>query len=297
MKAEYITPALTIFDDSGMIDYKGNAKLIRHLIDGKVDGMVPLGSTGEFTILPFDERKKFLDFYFSEVSGSVKLVPGTGCTNFNDTVALSNHVLKKGAEAVLVICQYYYGMRDEEIFHYYNTLAKAIEGNVYLYNFPARTSTDFTPELVLSLLRENKNIVGMKESVSTFAHTRAIMDEIMDEFPDFRMYSGFDDQFLDNIDYGGCGSIGAISNILPTLCSGEVAAKNAGDQDEVLRYKHKIHRLMRLYSIDSNCSGLFKEILKARGMDICTYTHFPFDKTSSASIEEGLALVESVLSE
>lgn len=297
MKAEIVTPALTIFNNDGTIDYNGNRKLIRHLIDNNVDGIVPLGSTGEFTSLSYKQKKDFLDFYISEVSGRVKLLPGTGCIDYKETIELSNFALKKGVEGVLIIGQYYYGMTQEDIFHYYDYLSERIEGNIYLYNFPARTSTDFTPEAVHKLLKKHKNIVGMKESVSSFAHTRDIMQLIKDDFPDFKMFSGFDDQFLDNIDFGGQGSIGAISNLLPELWSSWVAARNNEDFEKIVKIKEKILSLMRLYSIELNCSGLFKEILKARGLDINTTTLFPFENVKKESIEEALTLISKVINE
>lgn len=294
MKAKIVTPTLTIFNQEGAIDYEGNRTLIRHLVDHGVDGVVPLGSTGEFTILPFEEKKKFLEFYLKEINGAVKVLPGTGCINHEETVKLSNFALQNGADGVLVIGQYYYGISQEEIFHYYDFLASRIEGNVYLYNFPARTNSTFEPETVLRLLRKHKNIVGMKESVSSFTHTRDILDLIQDEFPDFQMYSGFDDQFLDNVDYGGQGSIGAISNLLPGLWSGWVKARNMENWEDIIKYKKKIHKLMRLYQLETNCSGLFKAVLKARGLDICTQSMFPFDQVRKESVSEALALIESV---
>lgn len=296
MKAEIITPMLTIFNNDGTIDYEGNKQLIKHLIDNGVNGIVPLGSTGEFTTLNLEQKKEFISFCLSEVNGAVKVLPGTGCIDFKDTIELSNFALKKGADGVLIIGQYYYGMTQEDIYHYYDYLAEHINGNIYLYNFPARTSTDFEPETVLRLLRKHKNIVGMKESVSGFPHTRAIMTLIENEFPDFKMYSGFDDQFLDNIDFGGCGSIGAISNILPELWRDWVCAKNTSNYKEITTIKRKIHSLMRLYQIECNCSGLFKHILKARGLDINTTTLFPFENVKEESIKEALDLINEVMS-
>lgn len=294
MKANIITPVLTIFNQDGSIDYKGNKRLIAYLLDNGVDGVVPLGSTGEFTILSFEERRRFLEFYLGEIGGAVKVLPGTGCVNRRETIELSNFALKKGAEAVLIIGEYYYAMSQEEIFGYYHELASEIEGNVYLYNFPARTGTDFTPETVLRLLRANKNIVGMKESVSSFGHSRDIMRLVQPEFPDFKLYSGFDDQFLDNVDYGGAGSIGAISNLLPGLWADWVQAKNSGDYERVMAGKQKIHKLMRLYQLESNCSTLFKEVLRARGMDIGTTSMFPFGQVKSESLREALDLIECI---
>lgn len=296
MKAQIITPALTIFKDDNSIDYDGNRKLIKHLVENGVDGIVPLGSTGEFTTLTFEQKKEFISFYLSEVNGAVKVLPGTGCIDYKETIELSNFALEKGAEGVLIIGQYYYGMTQEDIFHYYDYLAERINGNIYLYNFPARTSTDFEAETVLRLLKKHKNIVGMKESVSEFAHTREILALIQKDFPDFKMFSGFDDQFLDNIDFGGSGSIGAISNLLPQLWRSWVEARNSNNNEKIAAIKKKINSLMRLYQIECNCSGLFKHILKARGLDINTKTLFPFEDVKKESIEEGLALIEKVMS-
>ncbi|GAB6087202.1 dihydrodipicolinate synthase family protein [Alkaliphilus crotonatoxidans] len=297
MQAEIVTPALTVFNDDGSIDYQGNRRLIRHLIDHGVDGIVPLGSTGEFTTLSVDQKIDFLDFYLSEIDGSVKVLPGTGSIDYRQTIELSNFALKRGAEGVLIIGQYYYGMTQADIFHYYDYLAKRIEGNIYLYNFPARTHTDFTPETVVRLLQSNNNIVGMKESVSSFGHTRDLMQVIKKDFPDFKMYSGFDDQFLDNVDFGGQGSIGALSNLFPELWSKWVKAKNGGNYEQIIDIKQKILALMRLYDIECNCFGLFKEILKERGLDINTTTLFPFERVRRESVEEALKIIATVMDE
>lgn len=294
MKAQILTPSLTIFNDDESIDYEGNRKLIRHLIDNGVDGIVPLGSTGEFTSLTFKQKRDFIDFYLSEVGGNVQVLPGTGCIDYRETIELSNFALNRGAEGVLIIGQYYYGMTQEDIFHYYDYLATNIDGDIYLYNFPDRTGTTFTPETVLRLLQSHKNIVGMKESVSSFDHTRDIMQLVREDFPNFKMYSGFDNQFLDNIDFGGRGGISAISNILPDLWSKWVTAKNNEDYETIIDIKKKIFSLMRLYKIECNCSGLFKELLKSRGLDINTTTLFPFEYVKKESIKEGLSIIERI---
>lgn len=295
MNAEIITPTLTIFDEQGKIDYAGNEKLLTSLMESGIDGVVPLGSTGEFTSLSLTEKKEFIDFNIKLAGNKMKVLPGTGCIDFNETVELSNYALEKGAQRVLIIGQYYYGMSQGEIFHYYDTLAGAISGPLYLYNFPDRTGTDFEPQTVLALLRKHGNIVGMKESVGGFGHTRAIMDCIASEFPDFEMYSGFDDQFLDNVDYGGRGSIGALSNLFPGVWADLVKAKNLDDYQGILAGKSKIHRLMPLYQMQSNVFALFKNILKVRGMEISTTCLFPFEKVDEDILNEALALVESVV--
>ncbi len=294
-KLKIVTPVLTIFNDDDTIDYDGNGRLINHLLDNGIDGIVVLGSTGEFTAISFEDKKKLIKFSIDTVNKRGSVLVGTGCQKVSDTIELSNFAIENGAEGVLIIGEYYYAMSDEEIFHYYDYIAPKINGNVYLYNFPARTGTSFTPDIVLNLLRKHKNIVGMKESVGGFGHTRDIMSVIKKEFPKFKMYSGFDDQFLDNADYGGVGGIGAISNLFPQLWSSWVKARNENDTKSVLAIKVKIMRLMELYQIESNCSGLFKHILKDRGLDINTKTLFPFENVSEKSVSKALDLINSVL--
>ncbi len=293
--AKIVTPTLTIFNNDGTIDFDGNKKLVNHLLDNGIDGIVVLGSTGEFTSISFEDKKKLVKETIDEVDKRGIVLVGSTCLDVNETIALSNFSIENGADGVLVICQYYYGMSDEEIFHYYDFIAPKIKGDVYLYNFPDRTKTSFTPDLVLRLLKKHKNIVGMKESVAGFGHTRDIMRLVKKEFPNFKMYSGFDDQFLDNIDYGGVGSIGAISNLLPELWSSWVKAKNENNLEQIVVIKSKIMDLMKLYQLETNCSGLFKHILKARGLDINTTTLFPFESVSEKSIKDALELIDSII--
>lgn len=296
MSAKIVTPLLTIFNDDGSVDKEGNDKLINFLFDNGVDGVVVLGSTGEFTALDFETRKNVIKDSIAAVNKRGVVLAGTGYTTPQGTIELSNYALECGADGVLIIGEYYYGMSQDEIFHYYDYLAENINGNVYLYNFPARTGTDFEAETVLKLCRKHKNIVGMKESVGSFAHTRNIMATIQDEFPDFIMYSGFDEQFNDNVDFGGAGSIGAISNLFPKLWSDLVKAKNEKDYEKTVEFRVKVMKLMKLYDLESNCSGLFKEILKRMEiLDVNTTTLFPFEKTSEEAIAQAIELIKKTV--
>lgn len=295
MSIKIMTPVLTIFDNDGAIDYEGNKLLIKHLLDNGIKAMVPLGSTGEFTGISYEDRKLFIDFYLDQTNGKAEIYPGTGCVTPEQTIELSNYALDRGAKGVLIIGQYYFGMTQDDIFHYYDYLATHIKGDVYLYNFPARTKTDFNADTIIKLLRKHKNIVGIKESVSGFAHTRDLMYQLKPEFSNFKVFSGFDDQFLDNVDYGGVGSIGALSNLFPELWSNWVEAKTNNDYDTVVRIKKQILSLMRLYQIECNCSGLFKHILNRRGLKINTTTLFPFEDVAQESIDEAMQLINDVL--
>ncbi|MDU7115059.1 MAG: dihydrodipicolinate synthase family protein, partial [Peptoniphilus harei] len=96
------------------------------LVDGGVDGILVLGSTGEFTVLDYEDKLKFAKDYYDYTNGRVDLYFGSNCPSFEDTVKLSNEAIKIGYKGVMVIGPYYFGTDDEKMFIYYNELAKKV---------------------------------------------------------------------------------------------------------------------------------------------------------------------------
>ena len=294
MKATIYTPTVTIFNDLGEFDFEGNRKVIEYLIEGGVDGLVPLGSTGEFTTLSLSEKKEFIKFYVKTVNERVQVLPGTGCMDYDKTVELSNYALSLGVKGVLIIPPYYYALSQDEGFKYYDKIAKNVNGDVYIYNFKARTGFDISPETVLKLAKKNKNIKGMKDSTADIAHTRKVLLKVLPERPDFEMYSGFDDQFIPNVIAGGRGCISAISNIYPELWSEWVQAVNNNKFDTIQAIGNKIDKLMGLYDIQSNFSLLFKKLMVEEGVEINTNTLFPFETIENDNYEKALMIVKEI---
>ena len=294
MKATIYTPTVTIFNDLGEFDFEGNRKVIEYLIEGGVDGLVPLGSTGEFTTLSLSEKKEFIKFYVKTVNERVQVLPGTGCMDYDKTVELSNYALSLGVKGVLIIPPYYYALSQDEGFKYYDKIAKNVNGDVYIYNFKARTGFDISPETVLKLAKKNKNIKGMKDSTADIAHTRNVLLKVLPERPDFEIYSGFDDQFIPNVIAGGRGCISAISNIYPKLWSEWVQAVNNNKFDTIQTIGNKIDKLMELYDVQSNFSLLFKKLMVEEGVEINTNTLFPFENIKNDNYEKALMIVKEI---
>lgn len=294
MKAKIITPVVTIFDKNGKIDYEGNKKVIDYLINNGVDGLAPLGSTGEFPSMSFEEKKEFLRFYSKEVANRVPIIAGTGSMILEETVELSNYAFDLGITSVLIIPPYYFGMSQEEGFHYYDTLAKRIKANIYIYNFKARSGFDMSPETTLKLVQKHNNIIGMKDSTDDVNHTKEVLYSVLPSRPDFEMYSGFDSHFIPNVIAGGSGCIAAISNVFPELWAANVKAVNEGNFEEIKNIGKKIDILMKLYSIDSNFSLLFKKLMVERGLEVGTTTLFPFENISSDKYEKAIGIVKDL---
>ena len=168
--AKIIAPVVTIFNEEEKPDYAGNKKVIDFLIEGGLDGILVLGSAGEFPDLNEQERLDFFRFYAEYVNGRVELLAGTGCIRYADTLALSNAVYELGYTP-MVISPYYFEMDQEKLFVYYDRLAKDVKGDLYLYNFPPRTGHSIAPETIRRLIDANPNIIGLKDSVSIPGHT------------------------------------------------------------------------------------------------------------------------------
>ena len=274
-KANFLTPVVTAFDANGNLDVQANKNVWDHLIKGGVDGLVIMGSTGEFFSMTTEQKKELIKLVVEYVNKRTKVYIGTSCMTVEDTVELSNFALEVGADAVMIISPYYFALSNESVEFFYDKVAGAVKGDIYLYNFPDRTGHDLTPEVTLNLLRKHKNIVGFKDTVSEMGHTRKLMTTVLDEFPDFVILSGFDENFVHNILCGGSGCIGGLSNLCPELFADWVKAIDAKNMEEVARIQKIVDKLMDLYSIGTPFIPIMKKAMMIRGVEMQDYCTKP----------------------
>lgn len=234
-KAMFLTPVVTAFNKEGKLDAQANRNVWEHLIKGGIDGIVIMGSTGEFFSMSMEAKKELIDLATDYINKRVKLYIGTSCMTIEETVELSNYALEKGADAVMIIGPYYFSLSPESIEYYFDEVAKQVKGDIYLYNFPDRNGYDLTAEITLNLLRKNKNIVGFKDTVSEMGHTRRLLATVRDEFPEFVVLSGYDENLAHVMLSDGNGCIGGLSNLYPEVFTKWVKAINEKDMDEVTR--------------------------------------------------------------
>lgn len=285
-KAKFLTPVITAFDANGELDIEANKRIWEHLIKGGIDGVVLLGSTGEFFSMTIEQKYKIIEEAANYMKNRVKLYVGTACNLISETIELSNFALKKGAEAVMVIGPYYFSLSNESIEYYFDTLAKSIDGNIYLYNFPDRTGYDLNPDVTLKLLRKNKNIVGYKDTVSEMGHTRELLTKILKEFPNFEIFCGFDENFVHNMLSGGAGCIGGLSNLYPELFASWVNAINKKDFEKVENIQKQVNELMSLYTIGIPFIPILKRALQLEGLKLDDFCIKPLLETNFLQEEE-----------
>lgn len=275
MKPQFLTPVVTAFDAKGRVDKEANERIYDRLVQGGMDGIVLLGSVGEFYCLSVAEQKGLVDLAVQTVKDRCKIIVGTSSMCVDESIELSNYAYEKGADAVMVITPYYFDLSDESIEAFYDKIAASINVRLYLYNFPARTGYDLKPEVALKLAGKHKNIIGYKDSVAYMGHTRDLANIMLPEFPEFEIYSGFDENLVHNILSGGAGCIGGLSNIVPGLFSRWIKAVVAGRQEEIKNCQQSVNKMMRIYDVCTPFISAIKQAMILKGVQMDVHSRFP----------------------
>lgn len=275
MNAAYMTPAITLFQEDGTLDLESQEKLFDHLIAHGVDGILVEGSSSEFFALSMEQRRKLAEFAIEKIDHRVKLIIGTSHMVADAIVEFSNECLDAGADAVMILPPYYFHFGPEALLQYYDRLASQIHGPIYIYNFPDNTGYTIPVQTVLQLATLHSNIIGIKDTISGMDHTEELIKAVKPKLPDFEIYSGFDNNFAHNILAGGNGCIGALSNVVPEVCTAWAKAFRDQDLEGVANGQQIIDRLMALYSISSPFLPAIKEACRLRGLAKSSAGTFP----------------------
>ena len=286
MNASYITPAITLFREDGSLDKENQKALYENLIKNHIDGILVQGSIGEFFAMPMAQRLELAEFAIQTIDHRTLCLIGTASMIPEEIVPYSNKCLELGADGVVIIPPYYFRLDSDAVFRYFDELLAQINGNVYLYNFPDRTGYSMDAQTILKLAKKHKNLKGIKDTISGMDHTRELINVIKSEVPEFKVYSGFDDNTAHNVLSGGDGCIGGISNVIPELCTKWVAAIRSDDFKTVAECQQKINRLMDIYSISSNFIPVIKQAAKLRGIISSTGCIFPSVPTDDDQTEK-----------
>lgn len=268
---QFISPVITPFNDDLTIDVPGYRQVISRALEAGLDGVLIMGSAGEFYTLRPEERDELTLAAVQEVSGHGRLMVGTGACSTRDAVAASQRAVELGATEIMVVSPYYFSLDDDTLFDHYCAIANAVPVDVLLYNFPLRTVHDLKPGLVLRLADACPNIVGIKDTVVDPGHTRAIIDKTR-HLDRFETFSGFDIQFALNGLMGGAGCIAALSNIWPDLCAAWAKAVAGGDNAAINHCQRVIDVAARVYDVTAVFIGALKHAMALRGVSIGTKT-------------------------
>jgi 2-dehydro-3-deoxy-D-pentonate aldolase len=289
-----LIPAMvTPFDDRGEVDLRATEAVVEHLIDAKVDGISPLGSTGESSHLTGDERKRFAEEVTRIVAGRVPLLIGVGAAGTRETIDLARHAESVGADGVLVVSPFYWKVSEEALFKHFAAVAESVDIPALIYNLPVLTGIDLSPSLVVRLARECPNVKGLKDTVTEYSHIWSVLREVKPLKSDFSVLAGFEDLILPSMLAGGDGSICGLANVAPDLFVGLVRAAHNGDLGEAAELHRRVLSLMGLVSLSDTPLGAIKLAMNVLGVPISPAVRGPALPAS----EEARAKVEAVLCE
>lgn len=243
---------VTPFEANGQVDYDALERLIDHIIDGGVEYLVSLGTTGENVTLSAEERKRVFAFTAEKAAGRVGLVAGIAGNNTLDVVDQIKNFNTNGYDAILSASPQYNKPTQEGIYQHYKAIAEASPLPVILYNVPSRTGSNVIAETTVRLARDFKNIIGIKEASGNFDQ----MNQIMRDKPaDFLLISGDDPITLPMVALGGAGVISVIGNVLPHKTSEMTRLCLAGDFTGAQKIHSQLIDFTRLMFVEGNPAG------------------------------------------
>lgn len=263
-------PSITVTGEDGSIDYGLWGRHLDHLAEAGINGVLIFGSIGEFYAFPTEEKIKAIKFAVDRVAGRMKVIAGVSGTIYDDVLRMTKAATAAGADAVMAVSPYYFGPSNGAALRYFSGIAKETDLPIVLYNFPARTGSDLSAELVASLVRQIPTICGTKDTVDCASHTRKVIRSVRAVRKDFSVLSGFDEYYFTNRIAGGNGVLCGLTNVIPEVFVAMHKAYEAHRFDEALRYAESISRLMSIYDVCDLFISAVKCGVRARGLPIST---------------------------
>jgi 4-hydroxy-tetrahydrodipicolinate synthase len=294
MESQFITPAITVFDEKTRPDKEENLRLYSHLQIGGVSGFVVMGSMGEFFSLDIERAQQLIDIAAMFPKRGMRVFAGASRMDPEECVVLSNYAHDKGLDGVMIISPFYFPLSPTAIYDFYSSIAAKTPANIVIYNFPARTGYSILPETILKLADKFKNIRGIKDTILEMGHTADLIKEVKSRLPYFEVYSGFDNNFAHNVLSGGNGCIGGLSNIIPEFVSTWMKALKDEDLSATSRCQRYIDKMMDIFNIGDCFIPVIKMALKLRGIitsDLCAP---PIARVDSSLAESVVALLASL---
>jgi 4-hydroxy-tetrahydrodipicolinate synthase len=203
---------VTPFNEDGSVDFNSLEKLVDFVIDGGVNYVVTLGTTGETPTLSKEEKKDIINQTFQFVAGRVPVVVGIGGNNTNEVVKEIETLPIEKATAILSASPYYNKPSQEGLFQHYKALAASTNKPIILYNVPGRTGSNIAAATTIRLANEVENINGIKEASGNMMQCMQIL---RDKPQEFLVVSGDDALALGQIAYGMRGVISVAANCFP----------------------------------------------------------------------------------
>jgi 4-hydroxy-tetrahydrodipicolinate synthase len=243
------TAIVTPFKKNGKIDDAALERVIQHQVKGGVDGIVPVGTTGESPTLDYEEHVHVIKRSIELARGKIKVLAGTGGNSTHEAIYLTKMAKKAGADGSLQVAPYYNKPTQEGLFQHFKAIAEATDLPIVLYSIPGRCGIEIAIETVKRLAEACGTIIGIKEAggnADRVSQLRAAMGE------KFTILSGDDSLTLPFMAVGAHGVVSVASNVIPKEVSQMVAAFAKGKAKAALRLHGRYYPMFKDLFIETN---------------------------------------------
>lgn len=243
-----VLPALVTPFRDGAFDATAFADLVERQIEAGVDGVVPVGTTGEAMTLTAAEQARVVELCVEVVAGRAPVIAGCGGNDTARVIEMAKHAKTVGADGALIVTPFYNRPNQEGLYQHYAAINAAVQIPVVLYNVPGRTGVDMSNDTVARLAKL-PNIMGIKDATADLGRASLMRLEVPD---DFALITGDDPTFVGYMAHGGHGVISVTSNVAPEAMVAMYRACAAGDFLGALHWQDRLIRLHKALFLDAS---------------------------------------------
>ena len=250
MKYQGLYTAIVTPFKNGQVDYEAFKALIEAQIAGGVDGIVPMGTTGESPTVTTEEHLEVIRVCIETVAGRCQVIAGTGANCTAEAIELTKAAAAMGADGTLQVCPYYNKPNQEGVYQHFKAIAEATDLPIMLYSIPGRSGIEIAVDTVARLAADCPTIVAIKEAGGSVERVNQLVQALPEGFA---VLSGDDGLTVPFISCGAVGLVSVTSNVAPAEMKTLVDAALSGDGRKALELQKKYYPLMKgLMSLDVN---------------------------------------------
>ena len=248
------TPIITPFDESGAIDYGKMKHNLEKWGKTDLDGIVVLGSNGEFVYLTEAEKLEVIQFAVNNFTKTKKIIAGVSCESTAETIETAKKAAALGVNAALVLPPHYYrgAMKDEILYGYFTDVADSSPVPVMLYNMPGNTGINLSSALI-ARLSKHPNIAGVKDTGGNIVQ---LAETVRDTDDDFSVFAGNTGYLMPALAVGARGATLDLANILPQECCDLVKLVKENRYEEAKALQLRLLKINTLVTGKYGVSGL-----------------------------------------
>jgi 4-hydroxy-tetrahydrodipicolinate synthase len=258
-----VAPMATALTENLRIDEKMTRRLVDFLVDGGIDGLFPLGTSGEFALLDREERKLVIQTVVDQANGRVPVLAGVSDPSLSNVIRYAKDAKDVGADAIVATPPYYFTTGEEGLYEHFETIASQGELPLFVYNIPEWTHL-FVPPAVVERLADKRLIVGMKYTEYNLLNLLRFIKVARERIS---ILTGSDAMAFTNLEFGGSGGVIGIANVAPRLASSVFDEFRRGNIEAARKSQAKLLPVIEAIGVGRFPAGL-KEAMRMIGMPV-----------------------------